>query len=535
MTLEKGAIILYDTTLRDGTQQEGISLTLKDKLDITKKLDQIGIDIIEGGWPFSNPKDEEYFQAVTSLDLKNARISAFGSTRRVGTTAEEDLNLQALLDSKAEILMVVGKTWDLHVTQVLETSLAENKSMIFDSIKYLKTFDKEVHFDAEHFFDGHEANPNYALECLQAAVDAGVDGIHLCDTNGGMLPNKLASIIDIVRDKIDTPLGIHVHNDGDLAVANSITAVEHGVVYVQGTINGYGERCGNANLCSIIPALQVKMGLQTILPEQLENLRSVAQEISELVNIGMHPSQPYVGSRAFTHKAGLHASAVAKVERSYEHMDPKIVGNSRRIVVSELAGRSNIVSAAKRMGISISTTETKKILESVKNAEAQGFLFDGADASLEMLVRRNLGDYSAPFILEDFIVLAEKLRRPPVQNRDKKSDDLLSEAMVKVRIGEEVYHTAAEGNGPVNALDEALRKALRDHFPAIDTIRLIDYKVRILNEEGATSAAVRVLIESSDGEENWSTVGSSTNIIYASWLALVDSIEYWMLKTKSKK
>jgi|TARA_B100001750_G_scaffold247728_1_gene274548 2-isopropylmalate synthase len=533
MSSKKGAVILYDTTLRDGTQQEGISLTVKDKLDITTKLDEIGIDIIEGGWPYSNPKDEEYFQRVSQLELSHSRIAAFGSTRRAGTSAAEDPNIQALVESKAEIITIVGKTWDLHVLEVLETSLDENIAMIRDSISYLKSKSLEVHFDAEHFFDGFEANKDYALKSIQAAADAGADAIHLCDTNGGVLPNKLSIIIEEVKEAISTPLGIHVHNDGELAVANSITAVEKGVEYVQGTVNGYGERCGNANLCSIIPTLQIKMGLKVVSPDQMKKLSIIAKEISELMNMGINPSQPYVGSRAFAHKGGLHASAVAKVERSYEHMDPNIIGNDRKIVVSELAGRSNILSAAEKMGVEITKDESLRILESVKTAESEGFQYEGADASLEMLVRRNIGNYKAPFVLEDFMVLAEKLRRLPVSTSEEKDDDLLSEAMVKVRIGDNVYHTAAEGNGPVNALDEALRKALRDYFPRIDEIRLTDYKVRILNEEGATGAAVRVLIESTDGKESWNTVGSSTNIIYASWLALIDSIEYWMLKSST--
>ena len=531
MSSKKGAVILYDTTLRDGTQQEGISLTVKDKLDITAKLDEIGIDIIEGGWPYSNPKDEEYFQRVSQLDLSHSRIAAFGSTRRAGTSADEDPNIQALVESKAEIITIVGKTWDLHVLEVLETSLDENIDMIRDSISYLKSKSLEVHFDAEHFFDGFEANKDYALKSIQAAADVGVDAIHLCDTNGGVLPNRLSTIIDEVKETITTPLGIHVHNDGELAVANSISAVEQGVEYVQGTVNGYGERCGNANLCSIIPTLQIKMGLKVVSPHQMKKLSIIAKEISELMNMGINPSQPYVGSRAFAHKGGLHASAVAKVERSYEHMDPNIIGNDRKIVVSELAGRSNILSAAEKMGVKITKDESRKILESVKTAESEGFQYEGADASLEMLIRRNVGNYQPPFVLEDFMVLAEKLRRLPVSTSEEKEDDLLSEAMVKVRIGDNVYHTAAEGNGPVNALDEALRKALRDYFPSIDEIRLTDYKVRILNEEGATGAAVRVLIESTDGKDSWNTVGSSTNIIYASWLALIDSIEYWMLKS----
>ena len=530
MATQSGQIVLYDTTLRDGTQQEGISLTVKDKLDITTKLDDLGVNIIEGGWPFSNPKDEEYFRRVRFLKLKNARVAAFGSTRRAGTTAEQDPNLQALVESEAAIVTLVGKTWDLHVTDVLETTLEENLFMIEDSIRYLKGLGREVHFDAEHFFDGYDANPEYALRCLKAAAEAGADVIHPCDTNGGILPNRLAEVIDRVKEEVSTPLGIHVHNDGELAVANTLMAVAHGVVQVQGTINGYGERCGNANLCSIIPGLQEKMGIEVITSEQMERLTAVAQEIAELVNMSMNPSQPYVGSRAFTHKGGLHAAAVAKVERSYEHMDPVVVGNTRRILVSELAGRSNVVAATREMGLEMTGDAARGILERVKAAEAEGFQYEGAEASFEMLVRRALPDYQPAFVLEDFMVLVEKLRRLPSRRSGNGSDDLLSEAMVKVRVDGQIYHTAAEGNGPVNALDEALRKALREHFTGIDVIRLIDYKVRILNEEGATGAAVRVLIESADDSHIWRTVGSSTNIIYASWLALTDALEYWLVK-----
>jgi len=522
-------VILYDTTLRDGTQQEGISLTVKDKLDITTRLDDLGIHIIEGGWPFSNPKDEEYFRRVKGLNLKTARVAAFGSTRRAGISAEQDGNLLALIASEAPIVTLVGKTWDLHVTEVLETSLEENVLMISDSISYLKSQGREAHFDAEHFFDGYAANPDYAVQCLKAAQDAGADVIHLCDTNGGVLPQRLGEVVDALRSTITVPLGIHVHNDGELAVANSMTAVEHGIEQVQGTVNGYGERCGNANLCSIIPGLQTKMGIRVVTDEQLKNLTTVSQEIAEIVNMGINPSQPYVGARAFTHKGGLHAAAVAKVERSYEHMDPDTVGNARRIVVSELSGRSNVLAATQAMGIDVEPDTARSILEQVKNAEAAGFQYEGAEASFEMLVRRALPDYTPAFMLQDFMTVVETWRRRPSINKTEDNDDPLSEAVVKVRVGEEQYHTAAEGNGPVNALDEALRKALVSKFPEIGVVRLTDYKVRILNQESATAATVRVLIESTDGDHVWRTVGSHTNIIHASWMALADSLEYWLL------
>ncbi len=529
MTMATPDVILYDTTLRDGTQQEGISLTVKDKLDITSRLDDLGIHIIEGGWPFSNPKDEEYFRRVRTLPLKTARIAAFGSTRRAGITAEQDSNLQALIASEAPIVTLVGKTWDLHVTEVLETSLEENVLMISDSIAYLKSLGREAHFDAEHFFDGYAANSAYAVQCLRAAQDAGADVIHLCDTNGGVLPQRLGEVVDALRETITIPLGIHVHNDGDLAVANSMAAIEHGIVQVQGTINGYGERCGNANLCSIIPGLQTKMGIRVVSDEQLNRLTTAAQEISEIVNMSLNPSQPYVGARAFTHKGGLHAAAVAKIERSYEHMDPETVGNSRRIVVSELSGRSNVLAATKAIGIDLSPDIARSILEQVKTAEAAGFQYEGAEASFEMLVRRALPDYTPAFVLQDFMTVVETWRRRPSMNMAEDSDDPLSEAVVKVRVADEQFHTAAEGNGPVNALDEALRKALRGRFPEIGVVRLTDYKVRILNQESATAATVRVLIESTDGDHVWRTVGSHTNIIHASWMALADSLEYWLV------
>ncbi len=529
MTSSAPQVILYDTTLRDGTQQEGISLTVKDKLDITTRLDDLGIHIIEGGWPFSNPKDEEYFRRVKGLNLKTARVAAFGSTRRAGITAEQDGNLLALIASEAPIVTLVGKTWDLHVTDVLETSLEENLLMISDSIAYLKSLGREAHFDAEHFFDGYNANSDYALQCLKAAQDAGADVIHLCDTNGGVLPQRLGEVVDTLRETITVPLGIHVHNDGELAVANSITAVQHGIEQVQGTINGYGERCGNANLCSIIPGLQTKMGIRVVSDEQLNRLTTVSQEIAEIVNMGLNPSQPYVGARAFTHKGGLHAAAVAKVERSYEHMDPETVGNARRVVVSELSGRSNVLAATQAMGIDVEPDTARAILEQVKNAEAEGFQYEGAEASFEMLVRRALPDYTPAFMLQDFMTVVETWRRRPSMNANEDNEDPLSEAVVKVRVGEEQYHTAAEGNGPVNALDEALRKALVSRFPEIGVVRLTDYKVRILNQESATAATVRVLIESTDGDHVWRTVGSHTNIIHASWMALADSLEYWLL------
>ena len=529
MTTETPRIVLYDTTLRDGTQQEGISLTVKDKLDITSKLDELGIHIIEGGWPFSNPKDEEYFQRVRDLPLKTARIAAFGSTRRAGTTAEQDANIRALADSQAPIITLVGKTWDLHVTEVLETTLDENLAMICDSIEYLKGLGREIHFDAEHFFDGYAANEDYAVRCLKAAEDAGADVIHLCDTNGGVLPLRLGEVVDRLRGHISTPLGIHVHNDGDLAVANTLTAVQHGIVQVQGTINGYGERVRQRKpvLHHSGPANQdgdSRGGGRAAEPVDDDRHRSFGTR-----KYGHEPIATLRGDARVHSQGGLHAAAVAKVTESYEHMNPETVGNARRVLVSELAGRSNVLAATRAMGLDVPPDTARAILEQVKVAEATGFQFEGAEASFEMLVRRALPDYVPAFVLEDFMAVVETLRRRPSRRVAEDSEDLLSEAIVKVRVGEDQFHTAAEGNGPVNALDEALRKALRSRFPQIGVVRLTDYKVRILNQESATAATVRVLIESTDGDHVWRTVGSHTNIIHASWMALADSLEYWLV------
>ncbi|MBI4329245.1 MAG: citramalate synthase [Chloroflexi bacterium] len=525
-------IMLYDTTLRDGTQQEGISPTLQDKLDITVKLDALGVHVIEGGMPGAVPKDTDYFRRVWELPLRHARIAAFGSTRRANTPVAEDANIAALVESKAPICTLVGKSWDLHVIRVLETTLEENLRMLADSISYLKEKGREVYLDAEHFFDGFRENPEYALQCLKTAATAGADYLVLCDTNGGTLPSQIARVVDAVRAAVPTPVGIHAHNDGEMAVASSLAAIEHGATQVQGTINGYGERCGNANLCSIIPTLQVKMGIQVVSPEQLANLSETAKAVGELLNEEVGPSQPYIGRRAFTHKAGFHASGVAKVQRSYEHMDPTLVGNARRVLVSELAGRSNVLYVARQMGIEHlvqDSAQARKVLDSIKANEAQGFQYEEAEASFELVVRRAAGNYQPPFRLEDFMVVVERHRRAAVL---QPSDDaLLSEAMVKVWVDGELYHNAAEGNGPVNALDNALRKALREKYHEIDKVALVDYKVRILNESGGTGAVVRVRIESTDGEMVWRTVGSSTNIIWASWLALTDSLEYWLLKS----
>lgn len=521
---------LYDTTLRDGAQQEGISFSVEDKLKIAQKLDELGIDYIEGGWPGSNPKDVEFFTRVGALSLSHAVVVAFGSTRRPGTKPSEDANIKALLDAGTRIVTLVGKSWDMQVTEVLETTLNENLDMIADSIHYLKSRGLTVFFDAEHFFDGYKGNADYALNTIKVAAEAGAECIIPCDTNGGALPQEITAALEAARGAINVPLGIHAHNDGDLAVANTLAAVQAGATQVQGTINGYGERCGNANLCSIIPTLKLKMGIDCVSDEQLARLSDVSHYLSELANLSLDRDTPYVGTSAFAHKGGLHASAMMKWDRSYQHIDPALVGNQSRIVVSELSGVSTIVYKAREQGLTLSPNDkkTRDILEQVKLLESRGFQYENAEASFELLIRRAQPDYHPPFELVDFMVVTEKRRRlPTVGNRE---EELLSEATVKVKVGNEVVHTAAEGNGPVNALDAALRKALLKFYPHLSAVELVDYKVRILEETAGTASQVRVLIESSDGKNEWRTVGSSSNIIEASWLALADSLEYWLLK-----
>ena len=520
---------LYDTTLRDGTQGEGISLSVEDKIRIAHKLDEMGVSYIEGGWPGSNPKDAEFFERAKRLELKQAAIVAFSTTRKAGTPVDKDPNVAAVLDSGARVVTLVGKSWDLHVTEVLETSLEENLDMIADTVAYLKSKGLSVFYDAEHFFDGYQANADYALRSIQAAARAGADRIILCDTNGGSLPHEIAAVVTEVGKAVDTPLGIHCHNDADLAVANSLAAVSAGAVQVQGTVNGIGERCGNANLVSVIANLKLKMGIDCITDEQLARLKELSTFVNETVNQSPNPFQPYVGESAFSHKGGLHAAAVSKVERSYQHIPPEKVGNLKRVVVSELSGRSNIVSKAKEMGIDLAPNGevTKKALAQVKALESRGYVYEGAEASFEMLVRRVMPDYVTPFELVDFMVVVEKGRRGTARSD---SDETLSEAMVKVRVDGATIHTAAEGNGPVNALDEALRRGLVQFYPSLSIVKLVDYKVRIVDETEGTEAAVRVLIESTDGDRHWHTVGCSANVIEASWLALVDSMEYWLLK-----
>jgi 2-isopropylmalate synthase len=523
---------LYDTTLRDGAQQEGISLSVEDKLKICQKLDELGIDFIEGGWPGSNPKDTEFFAQAQNLRLTHSTLVAFGSTRHANSRAEKDLNLQALLQAKTSVATIVGKASDKQVTRVLETTLEENLGMITDSISYLRAKGLRVFFDAEHFFDGYKDNPEYALQVVVTAAKASAECVVLCDTNGGSLSRQITEAIKAVQQASPVPLGIHTHNDAELAVANSLAAVEAGVIQVQGTMNGYGERCGNANLCSIIPTLKLKMGIDCVTDEQLSKLNDVSRYISELANMPHYDRLPYVGDDAFTHKGGIHVSGLIKWEDSYQHINPSLVGSRPHVVVSELAGKGSIIFKAKERGLPIPKgKDIEEVLEQIKLLEKQGFQYDVAEASLDLLLRRAQPDYQPPFELVDFIIVVEKRRRPPTRGNQ---EEPLSEATIKVKVDNKIVHTAAEGDGPVNALDQALRKALLQFYPDLSAVKLIDYKVRILEETAGTASQVRVLIESSDGRENWRTVGSSTNIIEASWLALADSIEYWLTKQAGK-
>ena len=518
---------LYDTTLRDGAQQEGISLSAEDKLKITRRLDELGVHYVEGGWPGSNPKDADYFRRVKGLSLSNAQVAAFGSTRRAGVRVDDDGNVRALLAAETPAVTLVGKSSDLHVHRVLETTLEENLAMIADSVAFFKRHGRTVFYDAEHFFDGFRCNPEYALQTLRTAAEAGANCLVLCDTNGGVLTAELAEIVARVRSELSTPLGIHCHNDADVAVANSLAAVSAGVTQVQGTINGYGERCGNANLLSVIANLKVKMGIECVTDSQLAGLAEVSHFVSETVNISPNGQQPYVGTSAFSHKGGLHAAAVAKIEESYQHISPERVGNGKRVVISELSGRGNIQHRIQELGLAdrVSREQVGTLLERLKEQESRGFQYEGADASFDLMVRRTLEGYQAPFDLLELMVLVEDRRR----GGEESNEDMLSEAVVKVRVGSQVMHTAAEGNGPVNALDNALRKALLEFYPSLNDVRLLDYKVRVVDRGQDTRAVVRVLIESTDGRSQWQTVGSSGNIIEASWTALADSLEYFLV------
>ena len=524
-------IDLYDTTLRDGSQQEGISLSVEDKIKITKKLDALGIHYIEGGWPGSNPKDEEYFSVVKSLKLVHSKIAAFGSTRRANIKVDEDANIRALIDAATPVVTIVGKSSDVQVINILETSLEENLSMIYDSISFIKNTGSQVFFDAEHFFDGYKSNKEYALQCLQAARDAGADCLVLCDTNGGVLTSEITEIVELVTESIGGSVGIHCHNDTDMAVANSIAALKAGAVHVQGTINGYGERCGNANIVSLIANLKIKMGIDCINDSQLESLTDVSHYVSDIVNIPPNGQQPYVGVSSFSHKGGLHAAAMAKMDESYQHVSPALVGNLTRVVVSELSGRGNIRHRLMGLGLEgkLSGEQELSLLQNIKIRESKGFQYETAGASFELMARRILDNYEAPFDLVDFMVMVENNRRLSVLQDFDGNEDLLAEAMVKVNVDGHIMHTVAEGNGPVNALDNALRKALLEFSPSLIDVKLLDYKVRVVDEGQDTKAVVRVWIEATDGKDQWQTVGASSNIIEASWMALADSLEYFLI------
>ena len=510
----------YDTTLRDGTQREGISLSCDDKIRIARRLDAFGIPIIEGGWPGSNPKDEEFFLRARDEEWEHAKIAAFGSTCRVGSAAEDDANIKALLDAHTPICTLVGKTSPFHVKEVLRTTHDENLRIIEESVAFLVDQGRRVIYDAEHFFDGCREDQSYALETLAAAARGGADTLVLCDTNGGSLPWEIEDLTRIVRASVEGPIGIHCHDDGGCAVANTIVAVRAGARHVQGTINGYGERCGNANLCVVLPQLEINVGRKCMEPENLDQLFDLSRFVAEVANLAQDEHMAFVGRSAFAHKGGIHTSAVRRAVDSYQHIDPALVGNQTRIVVSELAGRASLQAKAEELGITtVDGSQYVEVLNRIKELEARGFSFEAAGASVAMMLERHTQDYTPPFELIDYTTT--------VEHREKRG--MVTEATVKVRVGEEVFHTAAEGNGPVNALDKALRKALLPVFPQIEDFHLVDYKVRILDGGRATGATTRVLVDTQNASSRWSTVGASANIIEASWLALADSLEYGLV------
>jgi 2-isopropylmalate synthase len=513
-------IQIYDTTLRDGTQSEGFTLSANDKVRIAQRLDDLGVAFIEGGWPGSNPKDVEFFERARDLEWKQALIAAFGSTCRVKGGPEDDANIKALLDSHTPVCTLFGKTWTLHVTDVLLTTLDDNLRIIEQSVAYLKAKGRRVIYDAEHFFDGYKADHAYALETLKAALRGGAETVVLCDTNGGTLPWELEKIIREVKPSLAHPFGIHTHNDSECAVVNSLIAVREGAIQVQGTINGVGERCGNVNLISVIANLELKMGY-TCLPEgKILQLSDLSHFVAEVANLTPDEHLPFVGKSAFAHKGGVHVAAMRRSERSYQHLDPTLVGNKMRVVVSDLSGRGNILSTAEEHGVEAGSNENVvEVLNGVKTLEAKGFSFEAAEASVAMMLKRQEADYKPPFELLDFFVNVEH----------RQGRGIFAEATVKVNVEGEVVHTAAEGNGPVNALDAALRKALLPKYPQMASFHLSDYKVRILDGENGTKAVTRVLIDTQNGTKRWSTVGASANIIEASWCALADSVEYGLL------
>src|SRR5512139_3309189 len=516
---EEIMIQIYDTTLRDGTQREGISLSCEDKIRIARKLDELGVAFIEGGWPGSNPKDAEFFWHAKDMPWQHAKIAAFGSTCRVGGDPADDANIKALLDAQTPVCTVVGKTWTLHVADVLRTSLDENLRIIEVSLAYLRAAGRRVIYDAEHFFDGYKADSSYAVETLRAAIRGGAETVVLCDTNGGTLPWEVEGIIRDLKSALAHPFGIHTHNDSECAVVNSLVAVRGGAMQVQGTINGVGERCGNANLVSIMADLELKMGYCCLPEGKISYLYELSHFVAEVANITPDEHLPFVGKSAFAHKGGVHVAAMRRSAKSYQHVEPELVGNKMRVVVSDLSGRGNLLSKAEEHGLEVENDEVLPVLNDIKELEARGFSFEAAEASVAMMLKRQEYGYKPPFELIDFFV--------NVEHRDKRG--IFAEAMVKVRVQGEVLHTAAEGNGPVNAMDNALRKALVGYYPQVAKFHLSDYKVRILDSDHGTEAITRVLIDTRNSTSRWSTVGASTNIIEASWRALADSLEYGLM------
>ena len=512
-------IQIYDTTLRDGTQSEGFTLSSNDKVRIAQKLDELGVAFIEGGWPGSNPKDVEFFERARSMEWKNALIAAFGSTCRVKGGPEDDANIRALIDSHTPVCTIFGKTWTLHVKEVLLTTLDDNLRIIEQSVAYLRSNGKRVIYDAEHFFDGYKADSSYALETLRAAVRGGAETVVLCDTNGGTLPWEVEGIIRELKPVLAHPFGIHTHNDSECAVVNSLIAVREGAMQVQGTINGVGERCGNANLVSIMADLELKMGYCCLPEGNIQHLYDLSHFVAEVANITPDEHLPFVGKSAFAHKGGVHVAAMRRSAQSYQHVEPEVVGNRMRVVVSDLSGRGNLLSKAEEHGVEVEGAEVLPVLNEIKELESRGFSFEAAEASVAMMLKRQEYGYKPPFELVDFFVNVEH----------RQGRGIFAEAMVKVRVQGELLHTAAEGNGPVNALDNALRKALLSYYPQLAKFHLSDYKVRILDSDHGTEAITRVLIDTRNSTSRWSTVGASTNIIEASWRALADSMEYGLM------
>lgn len=516
---------IFDTTLRDGAQSEYISFSVEDKLHIARKLDEFGIHYIEGGWPGSNPKDFLFFKQVKEEKFQNAKIVAFGSTKHAHNKVEDDPNIKALLDADTSTVSIFGKTWILHVEKALRVTREQNLEMIHESVAYLKAKGREVIFDAEHFFDGYKANPDYALETLRVAEEAGADVLVLCDTNGGTLTSDVAKIVKTVREAVSAPLGIHAHNDSELAVANTLVAVQNGCEHVQGTINGYGERCGNANLCSVIPNLQIKAGFKCIPEENISGLTALSHYVSEITNMVPNNAMPFVGKSAFSHKGGIHVSAVMRDTTCYEHIEPETVGNRRRVLVSDLSGKSNILYKAAELGIDVKSYQEQlpAIMKRLKELEHEGYQFEAAEGSLELLIKKIKNEYKNYFDLQGLRILVEK----------DESDEMRTEATIRMIVNNAVEHAAAEGVGPINALDKALRKVLINFYPEIEGMKLTDYKVRVIDAKAGTSARVRVLIESTADNMTWNTVGVSENIIEASWQALTDSVSYYLMKRRN--